>query len=291
VAEELGRVVFAGPFLSSCVTALAIAGAGSAAQKQQWLPGLAAGELIGAWAGAEPGSITATPEGGGYVLDGIARFVEDAEVADMLLVTATGAEGVSQFLLPSDTAGVSIEPLEAVDLGRRLANVRFTKVHSGTEGQLRTLEDASGQVERQLQLACALQCAETVGVTDRALEFTLEWCKQRYAFGRPIGSYQALKHRLADHAAQLEGAKAAAAHAARSVQSQAPDAAIAVSVAKSHCTRFATEILRDCVQLHGGIGLTWEHDLHFYVRRAVSNEMLWGTPAVHHERLCRLAGL
>ena len=93
------------------------------------------------------------------------------------------------------------------------------------------------------------------------------------------------------HAAQLEGAKAAAAHAARSVQAQAPDAAVAVSVAKSHCGRFATEILRDCVQMHGGIGLTWEHDLHFYVRRAVSNEMLWGSPAVHHERLCRLAGL
>ena len=115
--------------------------------------------------------------------------------------------------------------------------------------------------------------------------------KQRYAFGRPIGSFQALKHRLADHAAQLEGAKAAAAHAARSVQVGAPDAAIAVSVAKSHCGRFATEIIRDCVQLHGGIGITWEHDIHFYLRRAVSNEALWGTPAAHHERLCRLAGL
>ena len=289
VAEELGRVVFAGPFLSSCIAALAIAGAGSAAQQQAWLPGLASGELLAAWAGAEAGSIAARREGDGYVLDGVAANVEDAEVADVLLVTAAGEQGTVQFLLPRDTAGVSIEPLEAVDLGRRLATVRFAHVQCGADEQLGS--DAAEQVERQLQAACALQCAETVGVADRALEFTLEWCQQRYAFGRPIGSYQALKHRLADHAAQLEGAKAAAAHAARSVQNQAPDAAIAVSVAKSHCGRYATEILRDCVQLHGGIGLTWEHDLHFYVRRAVSNEMLWGTPAAHHERLCRLAGL
>jgi alkylation response protein AidB-like acyl-CoA dehydrogenase len=150
---------------------------------------------------------------------------------------------------------------------------------------------AADQVERQLQFALVLQCAETVGVTDRVFEFTLDWVKQRYAFGRPIGSYQALKHRLADHAAQLEAAKAASAHAARSVQTGAADAAIAVSVAKSHCGRQSTEIIRDCLQLHGGIGLTWDHDIHFYLRRAVSNEALWGTPAAHHERLCRLAGL
>ncbi len=299
VAEELGRVVFAGPFLSSCIAALAIAGAGSADQKQQWLPGLASGERLAAWclsgpgamAGAAPSGIEAIRAGDGFVLDGVATNVEDAGVADLLLVSAGDQGGLSQFLLPANTAGVSIEPLDAVDLGRRLATVSFDGVKLDADHVLGSAGEAAGQIERQFQAACALQCAETVGVTDRALEFTLEWCRQRYAFGRPIGSYQALKHRLADHAAQLEGAKAAAAHAARAVQSQAPDAAIAVSVAKSHCGRFATEILRDCVQLHGGIGVTWEHDLHFYVRRAVSNEMLWGTPAAHHERLCRLAGL
>lgn len=289
VAEELGRVVFAGPFLSTCVVAMAIAGAGSAAQKQQWLPGLASGELLGAWAGAE--GLTATRAGDGYVIDGTAAFVQDAAVADVLLVTAMSEQGPVQLLLPKDADGVAIEALESLDLGRRLANVHFTKAPSGTETVLNAHDDVAAQVERQFQAACALQCAETVGVTDRALEFTLAWCQQRYAFGRPIGSYQALKHRLADHAAQLEGAKAAAAHAARSVAAQAPDAAIAVSIAKSHIGRTSSETLRDCIQLHGGIGLTWDHDLHFYARRAVSNEMLWGTPAMHHERLCRLAGL
>ncbi len=300
VAEELGRVVFSGPFLSSCVAAFAIAEAGSDQQRMAYLPGLASGEILAAWciaggAGdARADGITARRSANGFILEGEATLVEDASVADLLLVSATEGDKLLQFLVPKKYADFTITPLEPLDLGRRLANVGFNGVEVSTGMQLGepgNFADTGSQVSRQYHLALALQCAETVGVIDRALEFTLEWVKTRYAFGRPIGSYQALKHRLADHAAQLEGAKAAAAHAARAVQEQAPDAAIAVSVAKSHCGRFASEILRDCVQLHGGIGLTWEHDLHFYVRRGVSNEMLWGSPEVHHERLCRLAGL
>jgi alkylation response protein AidB-like acyl-CoA dehydrogenase len=299
VAEELGRVVFSGPFLSSCVVADAVAGAGSADQQAAHLPGLAGGQTLAAWCiagtgvtdGMTPGAVRAARGYDGYVLDGIAGFVEDAEVADLLLVSAADDGGVSQFLLPAATPGVSVTRLEALDLGRRLAEVRFDGVRVSAGALLGAAGGAAEQIERQLQVALALQCAESVGVTDRALEFTLEWVKERYAFNRPIGSFQGLKHRLADHAAQLEGAKAVAAHAAKAVQNGAPDAAIAVSVAKSHCARFATEIIRDCVQMHGGIGVTWEHDIHFYLRRAVSNEQLWGTPAVHHERLCRLAGL
>jgi alkylation response protein AidB-like acyl-CoA dehydrogenase len=299
VAEELGRVVFPGPFLSSSVLAFAVAQAGSADQQAEVLPDIASGAKIASWClagkgasqGAEAGSVRVTRSGDGSVLDGLAAYVEDAEVADLLLVTAVGDDGVSQFLLPADTVGITITPLETLDLGRRLAEVRFAGVQAPAAALIGRAGEAAEQVERQLQVALALQCAETVGVIDRALEFTLEWVQQRYAFNRPIGSFQGLKHRLADHTAQLEGAKAVAAHAAKAVQANAPDAAIAVSVAKSHCGRFATEIIRDCVQMHGGIGVTWDHDIHFYLRRAVSNEQLWGTPAVHHERLCRLAGL
>ena len=299
IAEELGRVVYSGPFLSSAVAAFAIAQTGTPAQRDAFLPGLASGETLAAWclagrgtmAGTEAGGVAVRHAGDGYVLDGTAAFVEDAAIADVLLVSAVSEAGVSQFLVPAHAAGVTVTPLEALDLGRRLADVRFDGVAVPADALLGSFGDAQGAAERQLQVALALQCAETVGVTDRALEFTLEWVQQRFAFGRPIGSFQALKHRLADHAAQLEGAKAAAAHAARSVQEQAPDAAIAVSIAKSHCGRWATEIIRDCVQMHGGIGVTWEHDIHFYLRRAVSNEQLWGSPAAHHERLCRLAGL
>jgi alkylation response protein AidB-like acyl-CoA dehydrogenase len=299
IAEELGRVVFAGPFLSTSVVAAAVAAAGSDAQRDAWLPGLASGDMLAAWCfagtavndGAAPTGVTACESGSHFTLDGTAGYVEEAEAADLLLVTAIVEGGLSQFLIPAGTEGVSIVRLDALDLGRRLSHVRFDGVSVGPNALLGDAGAAADQVERQLQFALVLHCAETVGVTDRVFEFTLDWVKQRYAFGRPIGSYQALKHRLADHAAQLEAAKAAAAHAARSVQTGAADAAIAVSVAKSHCGRQSTEIIRDCLQLHGGIGLTWDHDIHFYLRRAVSNEALWGTPAAHHERLCRLAGL
>jgi alkylation response protein AidB-like acyl-CoA dehydrogenase len=164
-------------------------------------------------------------------------------------------------------------------------------VRVGPEALVGEADAAAALVERQLQHALVLQSAETVGVIDRALEFTLDYARQRVAFGRLIGSFQALKHRFAEHAVWLEGAKAATAYAARAVQDQAPDAGAAASIAKSHTTRRGVEIIRDCLQIHGGIGMTWEHDIHFYLRRAVANEALFGTPAAHYERLCRLAGL
>jgi alkylation response protein AidB-like acyl-CoA dehydrogenase len=299
IAEELGRVVFQGPFLPVNSVALALALAGSEAQREALLPGLATGELIAAWcfsgagvaSGIEPGGVRATRAGEGYALDGLASYVEAADLADHLLVTALGDEGPSQFIIPANTPGVGVVPLETLDLGRGLADVRFDGVRVGPEALVGEPGRAAETIERQLQVALVLQSAECVGVADRALEFTLEWVNQRIAFGRPIGSFQALKHRLADHATQLEGAKAATAHAARAVQHQAQDAAIAASIAKSQAGRFAVEIVRDCLQMHGGIGMTWDHDIHFYLRRAVSNEALWGTPAKHYERLSRLAGL
>ena len=299
VAEELGRVVFSGPFLSTCALAQAIALSGSAEQREAHLPGIAAGETLGAWcisgrgpmAGIEPGAITAKASGNGFELNGTAAFVQDAADADLLLVTAKDGDGVSQFVIPAGTAGVSIEPMDALDLGRRLHVVKFEGVKAEADALLGEAGKAAQALEKQLQTVISLQCAETVGVADRTFEFTLEWVNDRYAFGRPIGSYQGLKHRLARHCGHLEGAKAAAAYAAKAVQNDAPDAAIAVSVAKSPCGRMATEIIRDCLQMHGGIGLTWEHDIHLYLRRAVSNEQLWGSPAVHHERLCQLTGV
>jgi alkylation response protein AidB-like acyl-CoA dehydrogenase len=299
LAEELGRVVFQGPYLPVSVAAFALAASGSDAQRETLLPALASGEVIAAWcfsgagvaSGIEPGAVRAVRAGSEFTIDGLASYVEGADLADQLLVTAAGEGGLTQFILPASAAGVTINPLETLDLGRSLAEVRFTGVRVGAEALVGEPGGAAETVERQLQLALVLQSAECVGVAERALEFTLEWVNQRMAFGRPIGSFQALKHRLADHATQLEGAKAATAHAARAVQNQAVDAAVAASIAKAQAGRFAVEIIRDCLQLHGGIGMTWDHDIHFYLRRAVSNEALWGTPAKHYERLSRLAGL
>jgi len=299
LAEELGRVVYAGPFLSNSVVAFALVHSGSAAQQSALLPTLAAGESGAAWCfaapgvkgGVEPHGVRVLRTSTGFALTGLAANVQDAGSAEHLLVTAQGENGLSQFLIAPSTPGITVERLETLDLGRQLATVAFSDVQVTADALLGECGRAAPAFERQLQLALVLHCAETVGVVDRALEFTLEYVQLRYAFGRPIGSFQSLKHRLADHATQLEGAKAAVAHAARAVHTGAPDAAIAVSVAKSHCGRWGTEIVRDCLHLHGGIGMTWDHDIHFYLRRAVSNEALWGGTAVHHERLCQLAGL
>lgn len=295
VAEELGRQVFAGPFASNAVAAFAIANSGSVSQKAEFLPGLVSGEVQTAWCfagtgaqdGLEPGGLTAS----GNAINGAAGFVENGARADLLLVSARDGQGISQFLMPADQPGITIEPLRSLDLGRGYATVRFDGVEASGNALLGEAGGASDPSERQLQLAVVLQCAETIGLIDRAFEFTLEWVRQRNAFGRPIGSFQALKHRLADHTAEFEAAKAAVAYAAKAVQNQLSDAAIAVSIAKSQCGRQGVEIIRDCVQMHGGIGLTWEHDLHFYLRRAVANQSLLGTPAMHHERIAVLAGL
>jgi len=295
IAEELGRQVFAGPFASNAVAAFTIAQAGTDKQCAAHLPGLVSGETQAAWCfagtgaqgGLEPGELTFS----GNQINGAAGFVENGASADLLLVSARDGQGLSQCLVPTDHPSVTIEPLRSLDLGRGYATVRFENVAVDAGAQLGAAGNAGTLFERQLQLALVLQCAETIGLIDRAFEFTLEWVRERRAFGRPIGSFQALKHRLADHTAELEAAKAAVAYAAKAVQNQSSDAAIAVSIAKSQCGKQGVEIIRDCVQMHGGIGLTWEHDLHFYLRRAVANQSLLGTPAMHHERIAVLAGI
>jgi alkylation response protein AidB-like acyl-CoA dehydrogenase len=138
-------------------------------------------------------------------------------------------------------------------------------------------------------VALVLQCAETNGATDHALAITVQYTKDRVAFGRPIGSYQALKHRMSDHRMWLEGSFATTAYAARAVQEQRPDAASAARSAKAHVGRHSSAILHDCLQLHGGIGMTWEYDLHLWFRRAISNEVLYGPPDEHHQALVELA--
>jgi alkylation response protein AidB-like acyl-CoA dehydrogenase len=296
VAEELGRVVFPGPFLPVNVVALALAQEGSYAQRADVLPALATGGLIATWCFEGVGAkgtvgVQASAVGDRHVLVGASGFVQDAHVADLLLITASTAAGPTQFLVSPATPGITVTPLDTLDLGRRLSHVRFDAVEVAPDAVVGAVGGASRCVERQLELALVLVCAETVGLTDRALEFTVEYAKDRVAFGRPIGSFQALKHRFADHLMWLEAAKAITDHAARAVQQDDVDAGVATSIAKSHVGGSATEIVRDCVQMHGGIGLTWEHDLHLYLRRAVSNEQLWGTPAAHHERLCQLVGV
>ena len=204
--------------------------------------------------------------------------VEAAVRADELLVTARTDGGLTQFLVPAGAAGVAVEPAR-FRRPRPSLRRRALRRRPGADARVvGDLDGAGAAVERQLQLAIVLQCAETVGALDRVVEFTLEYLADRYSFGRPLASYQAIKHRFADMKMWLEACHGVTELAARAVQDDDPDAAEIVSVAASYLGDHATEIVQDCVQLHGGIGVTWEHDLHLYLRRVTLHRNLFGTP-------------
>ena len=300
VAEEIGRFVSPGPLVPVNVVADALTRRGTAAQRAAVLPGLVSGDAIATWAFAEANdgwdaagvTLAAGQDGADqWRLDGAKTFVQDAAIADWFLVTARTGDGLTQFLVPSDTPGVSVTRLGTLDFTRQFGAITFDQVLVTGGAVVGEVGGAAADVERQLEVAAVLHDAETVGATDVVFTFTLEYAKDRVAFGRPIGSYQALKHRFADMRTWLEGCHATATASARAVQSDADDAAELVSVAKSYISDRCPSIIQDCVQLHGGIGVTWEHDLHLYLRRVAQNAALYGSVEQHRERLAALIGM
>jgi alkylation response protein AidB-like acyl-CoA dehydrogenase len=230
--------------------------------------------------------VTASPVPGGFRLDGVKSPVEDAQVADVLLVTAKAREGLTQFLVPSDAAGLSITTLQSLDLTRRFSQIEMRGVEVSSREIVGEIGGAEEAIERELSLAVALQCAETVGATDRAFDMTLAYVKERKAFGRPVGSYQAIKHRCADMLLWLESAKAATVAAVNAVQADSGGSA-AASLAKAYVGDRCPVVVRECLQFHGGIGFTWEHDLHLFMRRVESNAAIYGNADYHRDRLAR----
>lgn len=283
VAEEMGRLVSPGPLVPVNVVAAALVRSGTAAQRAAVLPGLLSGEAVAAWCGVTPVEAAVTDDG--IVLTGVVAAVEAGAQAQHLLVAARTGSGLTQVLVPAGTPGLTVTPLGGLDLVRRFAEVRLDAAALPSTAVLGAVGEAADDVERQLQIACVLQCAETVGVMSRVFEMTVEYLGDRYSFGRPLSSYQALKHRVADDKMWLEACLATATAAARGVATEAANAAELVSVAKRWIGPHATELIQDCVQLHGGIGVTWEHDLHLYLRRATVNRVTYGTPEWHAERL------
>ena len=300
LAEELGTGVAPGPFLPVNVVLAGLVHAhGTGPDHTEAIEALVAGESVASWAVYEPGSewspaearVVATPTTEGYRLDGTKDRVEAAAEADLLLVTATTPEGLTQFLVPTSVPGVSVSTQWSLDLSRSFAEVRFDGVEFGREAVVGVPGGAAATVERQLQIAVLIQCAEVCGGLEKMFALTMQWGFDRYSFGRPLASYQALKHRFADMRTWLEACQATTHAAAEAVQAESADAAQLVSVAKAFVGERALWILQDCVQLHGGIGVTWEHDLHLYLRRATSNRALYGTPEDHRRRLADLASL
>jgi alkylation response protein AidB-like acyl-CoA dehydrogenase len=299
LAEELGAGVAPGPLLAThAVLAGLVEAHGSGPDHAELIEALVAGETVASWAVYEPGgqwapdapATTATPTDGGYRLDGVKDRVEAAGQADVLLVTAATPEGTAQFLVPTDASGVSVHPQWSVDLVRSYAEVRVDGVVVDAAALVGAVGDTE-LLERQLQIAVVVQCAELCGGIERSFTKTLASAFDRFTFGRPLASYQALKHRFADMKTWLEACHATTGAAAEAVQERSPRAGELVSVAKSFVGERAPLILQDCIQMQGGIGLTWEFDLHLHLRRATVDQGLYGTPGDHRRRLADFAAL
>ncbi|MBB5915579.1 alkylation response protein AidB-like acyl-CoA dehydrogenase [Nocardia transvalensis] len=307
VATELGRACAPGPFVT---TNAVLAGLAPHAEGlSDVVAAVASGEKIVTWAVYEPGrgldvlglgapapysaapgplATRAEPDGKGYRLTGVKDRVEAGDQADLFLVTAAGPEGPIQVLVPADSPGVTVEPAWTLDLVRRTARVSFEDVVVPADGVAHTGPDAHGAIQAQALTAALLTAAETAGATGTALDATLGWLSDRYTFGRPLASYQALKHRMADNKTWLEACRATATAAAAAWDDDPATAAEAVSIAKSYVGAKAPVIAQDCVQLHGGIGVTWEHDLHLYLRRITLGRALYGTPEEHRRHITDL---
>jgi len=290
LAHEFGRHAAPGPLVPVNIAAATLSRATHGADDAV-LGELLAGTATVAWCVAEPPphdrlgdiAVEVKTDGADVVIDGIKRPVESAGQAGHLLVTGRTGGGPTQVLVPVDTPGVTVAPMHTVDLTRRFAAVTFEDVRLPATYVVGEVGSADRQVEHQLRLAAILSCAEAVGAMQAAFDMTVEWAFDRYSFGRPLASYQALKHRFADMKTWLEGA-----HAVTDAAAAAPDDPRLVSAAKAFVGDYGSELLQDCVQIHGGIGVTYEHDLHLFLRRHTVNRALYGTPADHRQLLADL---
>ena len=277
VAEEIGRAAAPGPFIDSALIALTLARNGRPALA----PAIAGGDLKASW--AHHGAVVYSRDGDTVLLHGRATAVQAAASADWLLVTASGARG--RHLILVDRARAAIERRRTLDETRRWYDVilqevpvRAADVVTADEGEIRWLADA----------AAVLTAADSLGVGERLLDMTVGYVKVREQFGRPIGSFQSVKHKAADMLTTLKGARAATYYAAMALDARVATASAASSAAKAFTTGGVAQLAGEALQAHGGIGFTWEHDLHLYLRRAKVNEMLHGSAAEHYERLVSL---
>ncbi len=292
VFEEMGAALLCSPFFSTVALATqAILTSGDRAAMEEFLPAFVDGTTtatlilngqLNAWDRADV-TLTAAPDGDRYRVSGDAPLVLDGHSVDLLLVVANTPAGTSLFAIAGDSAGVERESLASLDRTRKVAHIRFDSALGrliGTDG------DAASGLARTSDLAAVALAAEQLGAAQRCLDMAVGYAKDRIQFGRAIGSFQAIKHRCADMLVLVEGARSAVVHAAEAADSA--DLATAAAVAKMACSDAFLQVALDNMRIHGGIGFTWEHDAHLYVRRAKATELIFGSPDYHAQRLADL---
>ena len=292
VLEEMGRALLCAPFFSSAVlAATALAESADEDAQARYLPDIASGDLVATVAitgedGAPEGAdLTAARRGDGWALSGDAPFVVDGHVAGLVLVPARANGAVSLFAVDAAAGGVRRTPLGTMDQTRKLASLSF----DGTPARLvGTSGDGSRVLSRVLDRAAVALAAEQVGGASRCLDMAVEYAKTRVQFGRPIGSFQAVKHKCADMLIAVESARSALFQAVRHAMTDDAGLPVSASMAKTLCSEAYLNVATENIHVHGGIGFTWEHEAHLYFRRAKSDEMLLGTPTYHRRRFARL---
>ena len=304
--EEMGRCVMPGPFFSTVLLGgLTILEAGSPAQRKEWLPKLAAGQAKATLALTEPNArwdaagvtATATEGKGGFALSGTKLFVPDAHLADVIVVVARTAEGktpedgVSLFLVPKGVKGLEVKLLPTMDQTRKLCEVTLKDAAVPAGALLGGKGGAWSALARVIQRATIALCGEMCGGAQRVLDMTTEYAKIRVAFGKPIGTYQGVKHKAADMLVDVENAKSLTYYAAWAADENSPETALATSMAKAYVSDAYRKVSAAGIQLHGGIGFTWEHDLHLYFKRAKASEFTFGDATHHRERVAQLIKL
>ncbi|MCX4706213.1 acyl-CoA dehydrogenase family protein [Streptomyces sp. NBC_01373] len=298
VLEEMGRALFCAPFFATVVLAAqALLASGDREACARHLPGIAAGRTTAALAVAEDSgswdpalvSVRAVPDGdGGWTVRGRKCFVIDGTTADLILVVARTVAGPALFAVDGAATGIAAEPMETLDATRAMGRLTFDAVPATLVGA----DGAGGRImAKVLDIASVGLAAEQAGGARRCLEMSTDHARVRHQFGRPIGSFQAVKHKCADMLVQVELAEASSREAARTATEGSPDFPVAAAVAHACCSRAYLVAAMENIQVHGGIGFTWEHPAHLYFRRAKSSQLLFGGPAVYHERLLDRLGI
>lgn len=298
VGWERGRQLQPGPFVPLNAVAFTLVSEGTEEQRISLLPGIAAGEQVathsladGVDSGESGPCVRVGVRGEGLVLTGTQALVQDADIADWFLVTAVSEAGPTQLLIPSRTAGLSLTAMGTLDLTRKLFQLTFQDVVTPNQSVVGKAFEAADAIERRLQIALTLSMAESVGAMARDLEMAVEYARVRIAFGRPIGSFQSIKHLLANTALMVECGEALMLACADSVGEGRDDASEVVSLAKAFISECCIEVAQNCLQVFGGIGYTWEHDHHLYMRRLATDAVTLGDSFWHRERICQLRGL